>query len=649
MKDTNEFIPSCEYNPQHDYIRVASATPEVTIGDIPLNADRIAELYDEAHSNHVSLVTFPELSLTGYSLGDLVQSQALLDEARSYLDTLARYTIRKQTAAVVGLPIQVGNGLYNAAAMLADGKILGIVPKQHLPTYKEFYEKRWYQTWDSDDTIEITIGAQQVPFGPHQLFNIAGSIVGIEICEDVWVPDSPNVKLTSNGAHIIVNPSASPEIASKSSYRRNLIAITAGKLACAYVYAGADSSESTMDIVMSGHALINESGKILAERQPFSQDKRLTIADVDVSHLRLDRMQNSNYPVLRTITPTPSFVSPEQQDLRRHIDPHPFIPHGATEQVAERLEEVFTIQSVGLAERIKSSGIKKVVLGLSGGLDSTLALLVAERAARRLNIAPRDLIETLTMPSQASSKRTQSNAVDLAQALGIPSTTIPIGELSATQLQALDHSGIEDVTFQNTQARIRTALLFNRANQLNGLVLGTGDLSEIALGWCTFGGDHLSHYNVNASVPKTLVRHLVAHASEQVNDQAKKILLDIIDTPVSPELTGDGTLNQETESLIGPYELHDFFLYQFVRYMDPADKVLYLAEKAFEGIYEKEIIRHHLETFIKRFYTNQWKRSVMPDGPKVGTVSLSPRGDWRMPSDAAMAARRDLIKIGVLQ
>ena len=345
---------------------------------------------------------------------------------------------------------------------------------------------------------------------------------------------------------------------------------------------------------------------------------------------------------------TPTAVTAEQVDLRRSIDTRPFIPKGTPEQVAERLEEILAIQAIGLAERIRATGIRKVVLGLSGGLDSTLALMVAQKAADRLGIAPGQLIETITMPSHASSERTQSNAVKLAAALGIPNEEIAIGELADAQLAALSHTGDQDVTFENTQARIRTALLFNRANQNGGMVLGTGDLSEIALGWCTFGGDHLSHYNVNASIPKTLVRHLVRHASTQVGDDARVILEDILDTPVSPELTGDGTISQETENIIGPYELHDFFLYRFVRFMEPASKISYLAQHAFKDTYTPDEINHWLGVFIGRFGRNQWKRSVMPDGPKVGTVSLSPRGDWRMPSDAANAMRRDLQLIGVV-
>ncbi len=648
MEDVKSTLTQQEYEASRDFLRVATATPEVVVGDIEANTKAIAALYDKACKDHVALVTFPELSITGYTLGDLVQSPRLLADAKQALVALAETTSDQPTAMVVGLPLSVGNGLYNCAAVLSRGEIQGIVPKQNLPTYKEFYEKRWYQSWDERDNLMVSVDGRSVVFGTKQLFEVGGSLVGVEICEDLWVPNSPNVSLISNGADVIVNPSASPEIAGKHRYRRDLVAVTAGKLACAYVYAGADSSESTMDIVMGGNALINEAGRLLAERRPFSEGDRLLHADIDISRLQFDRRQNTNFPSLHTMEVRPTHIERSQTDLLRQIDKAPFIPKGSSEEVAERFEEIYTVQVVGLAERLKSSRIKKLVLGLSGGLDSTLALLVAERAVRRLGMDPKDVIKTLTMPARASSKRTQSNAEKLAHALGVTNTQIPIAELTDQQLAALQHDSDQDVTFQNTQARVRTALLMNRANQTGALVLGTGDLSEIALGWCTFNGDHMSHYNVNASIPKTLVRHLVRHAAELVSEQAKTVLLDILDTPISPELTGSGDLSQSTEDILGPYELHDFFLYQFIRFGESADKISFLAKHAFQGDYTPQEIDQCLAIFISKFYGNQWKRSVMPDGPKVGTVSLSPRGDWRMPSDAAQAAKRQLQLIGAI-
>lgn len=640
-----------EYRPSRDHIRAATATPEVYVAHVSRNVEAITALYQEAADRHVSLVTFPELSLTGYSIGDLVQQSTLLDQAKDGLLTLAEQTRDTNTAMVVGLPLAVGNAIYNVAALLADGKIKGVVPKQNLPTYKEFYEKRWYQSWDDRPNIALEIGNQHTTFGVNQLFTVAGATVGIEICEDLWVPDSPHVKLIREGADIIVNPSASPEIASKSSYRRSLVGMTAAKQVAGYIYAGADHSESTMDIVMSGHALINEGGRLLAERQPFALDApRLTVADIDYAHLRFDRRQTTNFPNDFTMQATPTDVYASQIDLLQSVDPYPFIPKGTPEQIAERLDEILTIQTVGLYERLLSVGDgTKMVIGLSGGLDSTLAFLVAVRVAKMLGKAPREVIDTLTMPAHASSERTQSNALKLAATFGIEGIEIPIADIATQQLDALRHNGDEDVTFENTHARIRTALLFNHANAHRGIVVGTGDLSEIALGWSTYNGDHMSHYNPNASIPKTLIRSLVKHAATLLGEEAQTIIADIVDTPVSPELTGNGTLSQETESLIGPYDLHDFFEYHFVRWMEPADKIEYLARKAHAGRFSNEEIEKWLSVYMKRFFTNQWKRSVMPDGPKVGTVSHSPRGDWRMPSDLRGAHLAFYAKLGLIQ
>lgn len=640
-----------EYQPSRDHIRVATATPEVYVAQVSRNVEEIVGLYREAAEQDVSLVTFPELSVTGYSVGDLVQQSTLLDQARAGLLELAESTRGINAAMVVGLPFAVGNAIYNTAALLADGQIKGIVPKQNLPTYKEFYEKRWYQSWDTRPNITLTIGDQQTTFGTNQLFEVAGTTVGIEVCEDLWVPDSPHVKLVREGADIIVNPSASPEIASKSAYRRNLVGMTAAKQVAGYIYAGADHSESTMDIVMSGHALINEGGRLLAERKPFALDApRLTVADIDYAHLRFDRRQTTNFPNDFSIEPTPTNVTATQHDLLQSIDPYPFIPKGSPEQIAERLDEILTVQTVGLYERLRSVGDgTRMVIGLSGGLDSTLAFLVAVRVAKMLGKEPKDVIDTLTMPANASSKRTQSNALKLATTFGIEGLEIPIADIAKTQLDALRHGGDEDVTFENTHARIRTALLFNHANAHRGIVVGTGDLSEIALGWSTFNGDHMSHYNPNASIPKTLIRSLVKHAATLLGEDAQVIIADIVDTPVSPELTGNGTLSQETESIIGPYDLHDFFEYHFVRWMEPADKIEYLARKAHAGQFTDEEIEKWLGVYMKRFFTNQWKRSVMPDGPKVGTVSHSPRGDWRMPSDLRGAHLAFYAKLGLVQ
>lgn len=632
-----ERVQQQEYNPRTDFLRVATATPEVAVANVPENLKRITQLYDEAASQNTSLVVFPELSLTGYTIQDLVGQPALLEAAKQALLTFAETTKGKNAAAIVGLPLVVGNATYNCAAVVAEGKVRGIVPKQNLPTYNEFYEKRWYQAWDETrPNTTVQLGDKTVPFGTKQLFQIDTQLVGIEICEDLWVPRQPSTELAANGATIIANPSASPETVAKARYRRELVTQTAARNMVGYVYASADQSESTSEIVMGGHNLISELGTLLEERAPFTPARPLTVADIDTQHIAHDRHQTTNFPNDLAITPTQTEVYAAQTDLLRTVDPDPFIPKGSPEHIAERLDTILNIQATGLAMRLKSTGIQKVLLGLSGGLDSTLALLVAIRASTILGRQPGELVHTLTMPGVASSDRTQSNAVKLAKALGIANEEIPIADLSAAQLKALEHDGSEDVTYENTQARIRQALVFNKANQLCGLALGTGDLSEIALGWCTYNGDHMSHYNVNASIPKTLVRSLVRHASNDQPKEAQLILHDILDTPVSPELTGDGNgISQETEDLIGPYELHDFFLYHFLRFKEPREKIGYLAVKAFEGRRTEAEVTKWLDVFYQRFYQNQWKRQAMPDGAKVG-LSLSPKGDWRMPPEAQL-------------
>lgn len=624
------------YNPQNDFLRVATATPRVHITNCEKNAEEIIYLYKQAVSKKVALVVFPELCITGYSLGDLVQRGDLLASALKTLETLARQTSKKNTAMVVGLPMRIDNQLYNCAAVLADGEVKGLVPKQNMPNYKEFYEQRWYSTWKGDNLV-VKIDGKKVQFGTRQLFNIAGTLVGIEICEDLWMPNPPSQGLALNGALVVCNPSASPEIVSKGDYRRQLVSSTSARLLAGYVYASAEASESTAEIVMSGHSLIGEGGRILAERQPFDDGaERLLIADIDIAHLQLDRMQNTNFTNAHNYEVIECSGARVQKDFVGNVNPAPFVPTGDK----ERLDTILDIQAHGLKKRLESlpTEQQRVILGLSGGLDSTLALLVAVRAAKLLGKPAKKCIHAITMPSHASSKRTQTNAEKLAKALDIAHEIIPIGELAKDQLIALGHDGEkEDIAYENVQARLRTAILFNKANQIGGVVLGTGDLSEIALGWCTYNGDHMSGYNVNASVPKTLVRSLVAHASEQLNNKvAQAILEDILDTPVSPELTGNKAgISQKTEDIIGPYELHDFFLYHFIRWMSPADKIHFLATIGFKGRYTEAEIAKWLKIFQKRFYDNQWKRQAMPDGPKVGTVSLSPKGDWRMPPDAS--------------
>ncbi len=634
-----------EYQPNEDMIRVATAMPEVAIGDVETNANRIAALFHEAADQHASLVVFPEMALTGYTIQDYVQHPELLTDTQAGLTYLADETSDTNTAAVVGLPLAVGNALYNCAALVADGEIKGIVPKQNLPTYNEFYEKRWFQTWDERENISITIQGRQVPFGRKQLFDVAGSTVGIEICEDVWVPEQPSIELVKQGATIIANPSASPEVVTKTAYRQQLIGNTAARLITGYVYSSADSSEAVSEIVMSGHSMISEAGHMLAEQRPFAPDKkRLMFADVDLGHIQFDRRKSSNFPVAHDITPTSTTITAAQTDVLQTIDASPLTPKGSPEAITERLEAILAIQAEGLKNEMIQSGVKRVVLGLSGGLDSTLALLVAVRSSKLLNKSPKDCIYTLTMPSTASSARTQSNAMRLAESLGIPNEEIPIAEIAALQLEALAHEGEEDITFENTQARLRTQFIFNKGNQIGALALGTGDLSEIALGYCTYNGDHMSGYNPNASIPKTLARPLVAQAATTLDDVSRTIITDILQTPVSAELKGNGEeISQKTEEIIGPYELHDFFLYRHVRWMEPKRKIGFMAVKAFEGKYEPKEIGKWLDLFMNRFYRNQWKRQAMPDGAKVG-ISLSPKGDHRM-APGAVEPRYSMLDI----
>lgn len=625
-----------EYSPSQDFLRVATATPEVAIADVDTNLARISELYSQASQQNVCLIVFPELCLTGYSIQDLVRQSSLLEAAKNSLLEFAKSTKNINTAAIIGLPICVGNAIYNCAAFVADGQIKGIIPKQNLPTYNEFYEKRWYQSWDKEQNIQIKLNQFETTFGTNQLFKIGDQLIGVEICEDLWVPEPPNINLVKNGATIIANPSASPEAVAKSNYRRELVSNTAARLSVGYVYAGADMSESTAEIVMSGHAIISELGTTLAEREPFQLCSRLQIADIDTQHIIHERQKTTNFPNNFDINPTQTLITCNQCNLSRHIDYSPFIPKNDQDEITNRLDTILNIQASGLVMRLKKSGTNKIVIGLSGGLDSTLALLVAIKAANILKVKPGEIIHTLTMPSHASSDRTQNNAKNLAFNLNIINEKIIISKLSQSQLHALNNNNQQDITYENTQARIRQALIFNKANQLNGLALGTGDLSEIALGWCTYNGDHMSHYNVNSSIPKTLVRSLVRHAANYVNTDAKQILLDIIDTPVSPELTGDGNdISQTTEDIVGPYELHDFFLYHFIRWMESPQKIAYLAKIAFINKYSNKEVDKWLGVFLKRFYKNQWKRQAMPDGAKVG-INLSPKGDWRMPPEAEL-------------
>jgi NAD+ synthase (glutamine-hydrolysing) len=617
------------YHPSQTYLRVASACPEVAVYNPFENTARITELYETAAKRGVSLVVFPELSVTGYSLGDLVTRTALLRDARVALLRLAASTLNKNCAMVVGLPlthtdvdaVSAGN-IYNCAAFLADGEVKGIVAKSHLPSYDEFYENRWFVPAESNNL----------------LFEIDGALIGIEICEDAWVASPPSEALASAGANVIVNLSASPEKIGAAQYRRELVKTLSSRLISGYIYAGCDSGESTSEVVMGGHQLIYANGQLLAEKYPFST-QQLTFADIDLEHLAFDRRKRRfgvsappkpEKPVIVIRTG----VKRSQSDIFARIDPNPFLPEESAESRAARVEELLAIQTEGLYRRMMKTGLGSV-LGLSGGLDSTLAALIMVRAAKKLG-GGNDKAHALIMPGPASSNQTQSNAAKLAQGLGLTWRISPIADSVTAELNALSHdAGNQNVTYENAQARLRTLRLFNYANEHGLMVINTSDMSEAALGWSTYGGDQTGNYGVNCGLPKTVVREAIRFLSEQPEySSVKTILRDIIDTPISPELTnsGDG-ITQLTEDKIGPYALHDFFLYYFVRRGDSPEKIAYLAKCAFAGKYPGETVDKWLSEFLRRFTRNQFKRDTMPNGPKVGAVALSPRGDWRMPSD----------------
>lgn len=633
-------------NTSYGFIRVAAAVPKIKVGDLDYNTKQILKLARKASQAGAKIIVFPELSITGYTMGDLFYQQLLIDKTKEALDSIASRTRDLKSVILVGLPLSFGGKLFNCAAVISNGKILGIIPKTYIPNYKEFYEERWFASANDLNDKDVEIFGSKVPIGTDILFklkNYPEAILGVEICEDLWVPIPPSSFQAIHGATIIANLSASNELIGKADYRKTLVSQQSARGICGYVYTSCGVHESTTDVVFGGHALIAENGAVLAESKRFKLDGGLIISEIDIEHLLSDRERTSSFGEAadKNIKKDFRFIDLEipahpLSKLNRYIDPTPFVPSNPAEK-DKRAEEIFSIQTFGLAKRINQTNIKKIILGLSGGLDSTLALLVAVKTFKLLGISMKD-IYTFTMPGFATTKRTKSNAIKLAEVLGVSLEEIDITKGAAGHLKEIGHDGkTQDLTFQNVQARYRTLILMDKANLLRGLVLGTGDLSEIALGWNTYTGDHISHYNVNASIPKTLVKHLVTWVSEQEDfKNARKILEDILDTPISPELVKEkgSEITQKTENLIGPYELHDFFLYHFLRWNSRPAKILFLANKVFEGKYKPAIFNKWLRIFIERFFRNQWKRSVMPDGPKVGSVSLSPRGDWRMPSDA---------------
>ena len=635
-------------------VRVAAVVPRVNVADVEGNLAHMIESIDEAVGAGACIVAMPELCVTGYTCADLFGNELLLDAAEQALVALSEHYKDTPVMVVVGAPLRCSGHLFNCAVVINGGE-MWVVPKTYIPNYKEFYEKRWFTTSNITAIAgkdSITVGGMEVPFGTHMIFEAGRARVAVEICEDLWVPAPPSSIAAINGANVIINLSASNELIGKHAYLMDLIKHQSAHCIAAYVYASCGYGESTTDLVFGGNAVIAENGKMLAEGQRFSTEAQMSVADIDVAALENERRVNGSFADSMVQFGTPfehiamtvdSPLDYEVEELKRPVRRLPFVPESDT-RLNSRCEEIISIQTEGLMRRLSFTGIPTIVVGVSGGLDSTLALLVAARAFDRMGRDRKD-IHAITMPGFGTTDRTYTNACDMVRALGVTLHEISIAAAVTQHFQDIGHDpSNHDVTYENSQARERTQILMDFSNKVNGLVLGTGDLSELALGWATYNGDHMSMYNVNVSIPKTLVRHLVRWFAGSLNDgtaDGKAIhdtLLDVLDTPISPELTpaaGDGTILQVTEDIVGPYELHDFFLYNMLRYGFTPAKLYLLARKAFVGSYDNATIKKWLRTFVKRFFAQQFKRSCLPDGPKVGSVSLSPRGDWRMPSDAS--------------
>lgn len=625
------------------FFKIGALSPRTCVADPVQNTAHALAALRQAHRQGVQLAVLPELFLSGYTCGDLFGQDALLDSCERALLELARQTQELDMAIVAGVPLRAKGFLYNCAAVLHRGRILGIVPKTYLPNYQEFYEKRWFVSGTQNRAEILRLAGMEIPFG-NLLFRLEErAVLGIEICEDLWVPLPPSTQMALAGANVIVNLSASNEAVSKNDYRRAMLAQQSAKALCAYAYASAGVGESTTDLVFSGACTIAENGTILADAPRFQQEGSAAIACVDLERLLSQRRQNGSFPDNASLVPPPDYRvidapvgALKQEQIDRPFDRHPFVPDDPATR-AERCREILSIQAAGLAKRLSHTGLSRLVLGISGGLDSTLALLVSVRAAELLGL-PRQNILCVTMPGFGTTDRTYENAVELIRCLGASFREIGIREACLQHMADIGHDpNLHDITFENTQARERTQILMDLANKEGGLLVGTGDLSELALGWCTYNADHMSMYGVNCGVPKTLVRHLVAYFAGQADAQTAAVLRAVLDTPVSPELLPpdeSGEIAQKTEEKIGPYELHDFFLYHFLRFGTNPQKLLFLAGRAFGGQYSQQQLTDWLRLFFKRFFQSQFKRSCLPDGPKVGSVSLSPRGDWRMPSDA---------------
>ena len=624
------------------FLKVAAATPEVRVADCAWNRAQTAELMRQAAEQGVKVVCFPELGLTGYTCADLFLQSTLLRGAERALEELMAETKDLDLLACVGVPVRVRGKLYNCAAVFCRGELLGLVPKTNIPNYTEFYEGRWFTggaAFGDTDFCIAYAGQEGVEFSTALVFRCASFpalTVGVEICEDVWVADTPSTRLCAGGATLILNPSASDEIVSKAAWRRTLLSATSGRLVCGYVYADAGWGESSTDLIYAGHSLIAENGTILAQRR---FETGLTVTELDLEKLCHERQRMSTFPAdAPDVFPQYFRLNVEETTLTRPVAKNPFVPADHGDRAA-RCQEILTLSALGLKKRLAHTGARTAVVGLSGGLDSTLALLITARAMAMLDRPMTDIL-AVTMPCFGTTSRTKSNAEILAERIGTTFDTVDIGDAVKVHFRDIGQS-MDDlsVTFENGQARERTQVLMDLANRTGGMVIGTGDLSELALGWATYNGDHMSMYAVNAGIPKTLVRHLVAYVADEAESRDPKlsaVLRDILDTPVSPELLPpkDGEIAQRTEELVGPYELHDFFLYYAVRWGFTPGKIYRLAKYALGDTYDNRTLLRWLDNFYRRFFAQQFKRSCLPDGPKVGSVTLSPRGDWRMPSDA---------------
>ena len=625
------------------FLKVCAVSPRVTVAGVQSNLNAALQEIEKANKNKVQILVFPELFLSGYTCGDLFLQTALQDACKSALTAVCRATENSALVVVIGLPLKFGASLYNCAAVVQNGMVVAVVPKTYIPNYNEYYEKRWFASGDGVNGT-IKLNGQEVPFGQTLIRLSDDAVLGVEICEDLWTPSTPGTSLALSGANIIVNLSASNEVVTKNDYRKNLICMQSAKDFCAYIYASAGVGESTTDLVFSGACTVAENGALLSEGERFAFNGSMAEACIDIEKLNAERAHNTSFTdaakklkeKLSEVS-TPVEVSDlEYNEVNRSFDPHPFVPSDSAEK-DERCREILSIQSHALAKRMSHIGAKKAIIGISGGLDSTLALLVTARALKIINLPNENMI-CVTMPGFGTTDRTYQNAVDLIHAFGATFMEISIRNAARGHMADIGHDeSVHDITYENTQARERTQILMDLANKHGAVLVGTGDLSELALGWCTYNADHMSMYGVNAGVPKTLVRHLVRNEAQQLPEEISKILNDILDTPVSPELLPpdeNGNIQQKTEETLGPYEVHDFYLYHFLRFGTRPEKLLFMASRAFAGIYSEEQLKNWLKLFVRRFFTNQFKRSCLPDGPKVGSVSLSPRGDWRMPSDA---------------